>query len=125
MDELDAEIMRIKIEKMKRLLKELEERQRMKEEEHPEAKKDRIFLMILTPEAKRYYENLKQSDPSIARRLRDAILVLLVQGYINTLLTEVDLELVVRKMRGEEPKIYIKRKGEKAVSISEYFRNKE
>lgn len=125
MDELDAEIMRVKIEKMRQLMADLEKREQMKKEEDPEVKKDKIFMMILTPAAQSYYSNLKKSDPKIARELRDGILNLLIRGFIQRMIDEIDLEIVVRRMRGEEPQVYIKRKGEDAVPISEFFKRKE
>ncbi len=117
-DELEVLKRKKLLEMMKKLQKKREEEQRKR---MLEERRRRLLEVALTPDAYRYLESIKSSKPSVAKKIEDTVLTLLLQGYLEAKLGKIDIMALERRIEGKEPEIRVVRGGE-AKSLSEVLR---
>ncbi|MHA1606294.1 MAG: DNA-binding protein [Candidatus Freyarchaeota archaeon] len=126
----DEELEMIKRRKLIQLMKmaaakRAEEEGRAKQSE-AEKEKERFFTMVLTPEAKRRLENLRERKPKVAEKIESAVIYVFANKLVNRRLTEIDIMRMERKIEGVEPRIMIKRRGEeKPLDLTEALRKED
>ncbi len=82
------------------------------ERSETEREKEQFFIIVMTPEAKRYLDKLKTVKPAVAEKIENAIVYMFANRLINRKITEIDVMRMERKIEGVEPKIVIKKRGE-------------
>ncbi|MCD6483593.1 MAG: hypothetical protein J7L47_00620 [Candidatus Odinarchaeota archaeon] len=123
MDDLDL----IRRKKMLELMNKMKKAEVRKEQQ---AKKEKVDVdsfveSLMDDEAVVYYRTIKNENPKLAKELQGLIVQLYYYGYLNRgLITRLDLRYFVRKLTGEETKIYIKKRGEEAVDLEKAIRKK-
>ena len=123
MDDLDL----IRRKKMLELMSKMKKTEAKKEEK---TKKEKIDIdefveKLMDNEAITYYRSIKKENPQLAKEVQGLIVQLYYYGYLNRgLITRLDLRYFVRKITGEEPKIYIKKRGREAVDLEDAIRKK-
>ncbi|MHA1595686.1 MAG: DNA-binding protein [Candidatus Baldrarchaeia archaeon] len=122
----DLELQRLMRRKMIQLMKKVEERRKIEERrKEMERKMDEIMRVVMLPDAYEYFSELKRNKPNVARRIENIIMDALRMGSLVTKLSQVDVKILERKIEGYEPKITIKRRGEKEEkSLEEMFKGK-
>lgn len=123
MDDLDL----IRRKKMLELMSKMKKNEDEKEEKTKKEKinVDAFVEKLMDGEAVTYYRTIKKENPQLAKELQGLIVQLYYYGYLNRgLITRLDLRYFVRKITGEESKIYIKKRGKEAVDLEEAIRKK-
>lgn len=119
-DELELIKSRKLLQMMKETAKKITAEQQKSVKEDIEKSKERFFSVVLTDEARRYLAKIKAAKPTVAEKIENAIVYIFANGLINRRLTEIDIMKMERKIEGVEPKIMVKRRGERApVDLSD------
>ncbi|MHA1238070.1 MAG: DNA-binding protein [Candidatus Odinarchaeia archaeon] len=119
MDELE----RIKLEKMKKMLMEMErKKQELEKREKIEKTKEYILKSICTPDAYEYITILKAKKTNVAKILINILLRLAIERAITRKLTKIDIMALERRIEGRGPEIKIKRRGEDVENFSEMLK---
>ncbi len=113
MNDDDSELAMIRRKKMLQLM---EREKRLHEQQERErkvrAERERLLHRFLAPEAESYLSQLKQREPTIARRIEDVLLYLIVYRGFRQPFSQLDVRYVERQIKGEGPRIRVQRDGE-------------
>jgi DNA-binding TFAR19-related protein (PDSD5 family) len=113
LDEDERELEMIRRKKMAKLLQEEKKLQQEKErEEKAGAERKKILQKFLADDAKVYLDTLRESNASIAKRIEDIIMYLIIYRGIRQRFTQLEVRYIERQIKGEEPKIRVHRNGE-------------
>ena len=108
MDELE----RIRMKKKMQLMELLSKREKTKELER---KVDALIRSTLYPDAYDYLMGLEKEEPEVASKIKNVVVNLCLRGIRG--IDRITLRLIERKIRGEEPKIFVKRRGEEVMEL--------
>lgn len=97
------------------------EKLRREKEKKIRERKEKILRSILTDKAYNYLLNLRGTETEIASQIEDIVLYLFLNGQLKKKLTELEMEYIKRKIKGEEGKIYVKTK-EGMFSLGDFFK---
>ena len=97
------------------------ERLRREEEEKIRDRKEKILKTILTEKAYKHLLNLRREEGKIANQLENIVLYLFLNGQLKERLTELEIEYIKRKIKGESGRIYVKTK-EGTFSFEDFLR---
>ncbi len=113
MDEDEHELEMIRRKKMAKLMREEKKMQQEKErEEKARDERKKILEKFLADDAKAYLDALRKSNESIAKRIEDIIIYLIVYRGIRQRFGQLEVRYIERQIKGEEPKIRVHRNGE-------------
>ncbi len=103
----------IRRKKMAKLVAREKQLQEQKEqEEKTEGSRTTLLKQYLAPEAQSYLSALKKNEPHIGKRVEDILLYLIVYRGMRQTINQLDVRYVERQVKGEGPKIRVKRDGE-------------
>ncbi len=122
MDDDDAELASIRRKKMLQLM-EREKRLREQQEREQKTKEERTKLLqrFLAPDAQAYLSSLREREPTVAKRIEDVFLYLIVYRGLRQIFSQIDVMYVERRIKGEGPRIRVQRDGE-ISDFSSYVR---
>ncbi|MFQ5711470.1 MAG: DNA-binding protein [Candidatus Geothermarchaeales archaeon] len=125
----DEELERLIHKKYVELIRRAEEEKKLKEkrekfEEKAKRAREKVLRNILYQDAYKHLVKLRKEKPSIAQRIENLIIGLVLSGRLKSRVNLIDLEWLERKITGIEPQIFVKRKGE-VKSLSEFFREEK
>ena len=121
MDSLE-EIRRRKMRRMEKMLKEKQLQNEQSKRERDEV--ERVLSQVLSPDALKYLATVRSSSPSVAGRIEEIVIALVVQRRIRQKIDKVIIKAIERKVRGIEPTISYVKKG-KRMEISEKLREED
>jgi len=123
MDELEA-IRQKKIRELMERLKTREEEKKKAEKQDIRRAVEAIIRNLLDDEAYSYLKSLEKSSPSLADKIKIVIVNAFRFGYIDHVLSRLEVKLIERKITGEESKIFIKRRGEEMIDLTKAIRKR-
>ncbi|MHA2187675.1 MAG: DNA-binding protein [Candidatus Thorarchaeota archaeon] len=109
----DVELAMIRRKKMAKLIaQEKKDLKNKEQQEKVDAERGKLLNRYLAPDAQKYLQRMKSSEPAIGSRIEEIILYLIVYRGLRQTITQLDLRYVERQIKGEGPKIRIQRDGE-------------
>ncbi|MFW9943982.1 MAG: DNA-binding protein [Candidatus Sifarchaeia archaeon] len=109
----DPDLAMIRRKKMARLMKREKEMEATREQRAKvTAEREKLLLRFLAPDALKYLEGLKTREPTFGSQVEEVILYLIVYRGIRQTISQVDVRFIERQVKGEGPKIKVKRDGE-------------
>ncbi|MCD6381085.1 MAG: hypothetical protein J7L50_02025 [Candidatus Odinarchaeota archaeon] len=100
------------MKKKMQLMELLSRREKTKE---LEGKVESIIRNILYPDAYDYLMGLEKEEVEVANKIKNMVVNLYLRGIRR--IDRITLRLIERKIRGEEPKIFVKRRGEEIMEL--------
>lgn len=101
------------------------EEQEKEQKEQSSKQKEALFRQILMPDAFDYLQT-EVKDPRIIDIIERALIMLVAQRQLQHQLSKIELQRIVRRMKGEGPQIRVKRSDdEEAVDLAKKLRLKE
>ena len=94
------------------IAREKKEQAQREQAEKVGVEREKILKRFLAPDAMTYFENLRSTEPAVAKRIEDIVLSLVVYRGIRQVFSHIDIVYIERQVKGEEPKIRVQRDGE-------------
>ena len=94
------------------IAREKKEQAQREQAEKVGVEREKILKRVLAPDAMTYFENLRSTEPAVAKRIEDIVLSLVVYRGIRQVFSHIDIVYIERQVKGEEPKIRVQRDGE-------------
>lgn len=127
MDELEAIRQKKILELKKKLAQQRALQEKMKQKNNVQKeidKRTQLLLYLIEPDGLEYLKSLHSLKPHIAKEIEDIIIALYLQGYLARKVNRIDIRRLEKKLTGEGPTIYIKRRGEDLVKFEKVFKEK-
>ena len=80
-----------------------------------ERKVEILLRNVLHPDAYDYLTRVEKEDSEVASKIKNVVLNLYLRGFRK--IDRLTLRLIERKIKGEEPKIFVKRRGEEVMEL--------
>lgn len=109
----DPDLAMIRRKKMARLMKREKEIEATREQRVKViAEREKLLQRFLASDALKYLEGLKTREQTVGKQVEEVILYLIAYRGLRQTISQVDVRFIERQVKGEEPKIKVKRDGE-------------
>lgn len=136
-EEVDHELQRLRLKRMQKIMAMKKAREQQSSQQMDlEDKINKIFSVIMTPQAFAYFESLKESNNSLYQRMRNMLLPPHIMNQIDMLFYYLsrgqlrrgiigldDIKILERKILGIGPQIKIKKRNQETKSLSSFLKD--